>query len=421
MQTLRQNALLIRNAAVFKRAIFLMFGFLVLAQFAFAKAVGTVKSISGNSIVLTTDGGGEVTVTITDATRIVQATPGQTDLKNATPIQASDIHVGDRVLALGPNGEGNFIAASTVIVMKRSDIAERQQQEREEWRKGAGGIVKEVNPAAGTITIANSLASSRKPIVIHVSPMTNISRYSPDSVKFEDAKPGTLDEIKPGDQLLARGTKNDDGTEFTAQAIVSGTFRNIAGTVISTDAADSSIIVMDINTKHQITLKVGADSQMHKLPPPVAQRLAARLKGGASAASGNPEGGPGESSKSGAEGSLNRGERQSGQGNWQGQSRSGGSPDSSQGVEDYRRGSNSPDFQQLMSRLPIVAISDLQRGDAVMLVATEGSSTSAPTAITLISGAEPILTATPSGAAAATILSPWNLGASPGGGEGATE
>jgi hypothetical protein len=69
----------------------------------------------------------------------------------------------------------------------------------------------------------------------------------------------------------------------------------------------------------------------------------------------------------------------------------------------------------MLSRMPSVAIPDLQKGDAVMVVATEGSTASAPTAITLISGVEPILAAAPSGAAAANILSPWNLGASPGG------
>jgi hypothetical protein len=74
----------------------------------------------------------------------------------------------------------------------------------------------------------------------------------------------------------------------------------------------------------------------------------------------------------------------------------------------------------MLSRMPNVAISDLQKGDAVMVVATEGSTNSGPTAITLISGVEPILTAAPGGAAAATILSPWNLGASPGG-EGSGE
>ena len=120
-------------------------------------------------------------------------------MKSATPIQASEIHVGDRMLAIGPTGEGNSVAASTVVVMTQSDIAQRQQQEREEWRKGVGGIVKEVNPAAGTIAVVNALVSSGKPIVIHVSPANSIRRYSPDSVNFDEAKPGTLDQIKTGD------------------------------------------------------------------------------------------------------------------------------------------------------------------------------------------------------------------------------
>jgi hypothetical protein len=416
VKTLHQNSLSARSAAVLRCALLLVLGCAVFAQTALAKAVGTVKSISGNAIVLTTESGSEVTVTITESTRLVQMAPGQSDIKNAAAIQVSDIHVGDRVLALGPNGEGYSIAASTLIVMKQSDIAQKRQQEREEWRKGTGGIVKEVSPAAGTITIANALASSGKPIVIRVSTATSIRRYPPDSVNFDDAKPSTMNEIKLGDQLRARGTKNDDGSEFTAQAIVTGAFRNIAGTVISTDVPNSSITVMDLSTKHPVMFKIGTDSHMHKLPPTVAQRLAARLKGGAAGANGNPQ--AGESSQSGT-GSSNRGEGQNGQRSWRGRSGSGDTPDSSQAA--YRRGNGAPDFQQMLSRMPTVAISDLLKGDAVMLVATEGSATAAPTAIMLISGVEPILTAAPGSAAAANILSPWNLGSSPGGGEGTIE
>ena len=65
---------------------------------------------------------------------------------------------------------------------------------------------------------------------------TIIRRYAPDSVKFDDAKPGTLEQIKPGDQLRARGNKSADGNELAAEEIVSGAFRNVAGTVIATDA-----------------------------------------------------------------------------------------------------------------------------------------------------------------------------------------
>ena len=115
---------------------------------------------------------------------------------------------------------------------------------------------------------------------------TIIRRYAPDSVKFDDAKPGTLDQIKPGDQLRARGTKSDDGKEMAAAEIVSGTFRSIAGTVVSTDAANNTITVTDLVNKRPVTLKIGSDSQMHKLPPMLAQRIAHALKGGAAAGAG---------------------------------------------------------------------------------------------------------------------------------------
>jgi hypothetical protein len=413
MKNLRQNRRAVRKMPVLKSILFVSLGVAALAQMAFAKAVGTVKSVSGNSIVLTTDSG-EVTVTLADSTRILRASPGQTDLKSATPIQASDIHVGDRMLAIGPNGQGSTGAASTIVVMAQGDIAQRQEQEREAWRKSVGGIVKEVNATAGTIVVANAMLSSGKPIVVHVSHATSIRRYSPDSVNFDEAKPGTLDQIKPGDQLRARGAKNEDGTEFTAQAIVSGTFRNIAGTVISIDAANNSITVMDLLTKNPVTLKTSADSQMHKLSPGVAQRLAARLKGGAAGANGNAQGAPEESSPKPGGAGVDSGQGR-GQGNWRRQNGTSASPDASAEGEGFRRGGGPPDFQQMLSRLPSFAIADLQKGDAVMVVATEGSASSAPTAITLISGVEPILSAAPSGAAAATILSPWNLGASPGG------
>lgn len=73
------------------------------------------------------------------------------------------------------------------------------------------------------------------------------------------------------------------------------------------------------------------------------------------------------------------------------------------------------DFQQMIGRLPAVTIADLQKEDAVMIVSTNGSG-SEVTAITLLGGVEPILTASPNGMSAAALLSGWNLSAP--GGEG---
>src|SRR5258708_35437320 len=86
-------------------------------------------------------------------------------------------------------------------------------------------------------------------VVIHTSQATVIRRYASDSMKFEDAKPSTLAEIHPGDQLRARGSRGPDGTELTAEEIVTGSFRNVAGTVNSVDAVTVKISVEDLLSK----------------------------------------------------------------------------------------------------------------------------------------------------------------------------
>jgi hypothetical protein len=349
------------------------------------KAVGTIKSISGNAIAVTTDTGAEVNVIIQPSTRLVRSVPGQTDLKTALPIQVQDLRVGDRLLAGGTTAEdGKSVLASTAIVMKKADIAERQEQDREEWQKhGVGGMVKAVDAGAETIKISTGTLAA-KDVAIHVSKNTIIRRYAPDSVKFDDAKPGSFDQIKSGDQLRARGTRSADGNELTADEIVSGTFRNIAGTVVATDQGNNSVTVMDLASRRPVTLKITADSQLHKLLPVMAQRIAMRLKGQA-------PGGPGGAAAAGGPPKTENAETPS-NGNGPGQ-----------------RAGGPPDFQQMLGRMPAVTLADLQKGDALMIVATEGSADSPSTAIILLSGVEPILTAAPS--QAGTILSPWNLSA----------
>lgn len=398
---------------------------LAAAQAPATRIMGTVKSVSGNAVVLTLDSGTNATVTFSANARIVRATPGQTDLKSAPPIQVSDIQPGDRVVAKAQAGEGNALVATTAVVMSKTDITQRQQQEREEWRRGVGGIVKEVDVAGGAISIPGSVAAGSKPVVIHVSPKTDIRRYAPDSVKFEDAKPSSLDQIKPGDQVRARGTKSEDGTEFTAQAIVSGSFREIAATVISTDAATSSVTMTDLATKKPVTVKIGPDSTLRKLPQMMAMGIAMRLKGislpGAAAgagaqAAGNEarkpgDGGQGGGPRQGASGSAG-GQGGNGGGGWQRGAGGQGGPGAG-GWGGFRGGNGGPpDFQQMLARMPAMPLTDLNKGDAVILVATQGSSGSEPTVITMLAGVEPILTAAPAGTnAAATVLSPWNLSA----------
>jgi hypothetical protein len=382
-----------------------------------SKAVGTVKSISGNNIVLAAEGGADTNVVVQDGARLLQIEPGETDLKKATPLQLGDLQNGDRILVRGTSGpDGKSILAVSVIAMKKADLATRHAHEQAEWqRNGIGGLVSAVDPAAGTITVSTSALGANKSVLVHVSKNTVLRRYAPGSVKFDDATAAPIDQIKAGDQLRARGQKSADGGELTADEVVSGSFRNISGTINSIDAGTNTITVQDLVTKKPVVVRISQTSQLRKLPAPIAQRIAARLKGGADTppaganASAAP-GGAGSAPAAPAGGSAL--EQRSGDSG--GAPRGPGGPGASGGAGRGGAGGQGGDLQQAISRMPASNLTDLQKGDAVMIVATSDNS-GAPggvVAITLLSGVEPILQASPSGQ---SILTPWTMSGAPGG------
>jgi hypothetical protein len=329
-------------------------------------------------------------------------------VNNATPIQLQDLQVGDHIRATGWATDDNQpLPVLKIVVMKRSDLDAKHQQDLQDWQKrGVGGLVSAVDPAAGTVTISVTSLAGKKNIVIHSSQTTVIRRYAPDSVKFDDAKLGTLKEIHPGDQVRARGDRSADGSEVTAEEIVSGAFRNVAGTVNSVDASSSTLSVQDLLSKKTVLIKVTADSQLRHLPPEMAQRIAARLKvaavGGATAGSAVASGAgssatPGQTTAPAqpANPATAPGPAEGGS-NWKAGGAGGG------------RSGGAPDLQRMLSSLPASSLADLHKGDAVILVSTEGTAGTG-TAIQLVSGVEPILQAAPN-AGQAMMLAPWSLG-----------
>jgi hypothetical protein len=350
---------------------------------AVSRSIGTVKSIGDKTLVLKTDAGAEVTITLADGTRIMRLAPGQTDLKSATPMTLPEIQVGDRMLVRGRPGDNGALAATSIVVMKQADVAQKQQHEREDWqRRGAGGIVSAIDPASGLITISVTPTLS---LEVKTGKDTVFLRYAPNSVKFADAQKSSFDQIKAGDQLRARGNRSADGKEIAAEEVISGTFRNIAGTVSSIDAANNAITVKDVLAKRSVVVKFNSDSQLRKLAPPMAQRLAFFLKAGAV-----------QAGQAGAQPAAATGGTAAGAG-------------PAGGAGGPRPGA--ADFSQILSRIPSITLADLQKEDAVMIVAMQGPSSGEATAVTLLGGVEPILTASPNGMSAAALFSGWNLGA----------
>ena len=344
---------------------------------------GTITAISGNTLTVKTDADGVQQVNVPATATLKRVAPGQTDLKSAETIQFTDLAAGDRVFVTpDPNATDATVQALRIIAIKQSDLAQKREKDLQDWQlRGVGGLVKSVDAATGVIVLSSGSGTAAKTITVHTTKATTLKRYAPASARIDAALPAPIDAIHAGDQLQARGTKNADSTEIAAEDVVSGSFRYISGTIVSLDAASSTLVVKDLATKKPVTVHISADAQMKRLPDRMAQMLAARFKGTATA------GGAGASS---AEVKTQGAASAPQQHNWSGQN---GGP-----------GGSGADLQQMLNRLPPIPFTDLKKGDAVMLVATDG--TTQVTTITLLAGVEPLLEAP---AASQNLLSNWSM------------
>jgi len=366
-----------------------------------SRFLGTVTAINGTTLTVKTDAGEVHQVEVPAEAVLKQIAPGEKDLSKAGAIQFGDLATGDRVLVkLDPNAPAGTSQAAQIIAVKAADLAQKQQKDREDWqRNGVGGLVKSVDPVSGVIVLTSGVGATAKTITIQTTKTTILKRYAPASVRFDQAQPGPIEAIHPSDQVRARGEKNADGTAITATEVVSGSFLNLSGSIASLDTTGSTLTMKDLATKKQVTVHITPDAQMRRLPDQMAQMLAVRLKGGAGAGAGGRGaygGGSGQWSGS-APGGSPSGASGGGPGGAQGGAAQGG------GGQWAGRGSGDP--QQMLSRAPSIQLADLKKGDAVMLVATDGATD--VTAITLLAGVEPLLEAP---AASQNLLNNWSMG-----------
>ena len=189
---------------------------------------------------------------------------------------------------------------------------------------------------------------------------------------------------------------------MTADEVVSGTFRNLAGTITAVDPSANTLTLKDLLSKQSVVVKVTGDTQLRKLPAEFAQRIAMRLK--AAAAGGIP----GAATAAGG-GSANSAVPEQGTGGRQGEGQAHAGPGGPAGMGGRTGGP--PDIQQILARMPAATLADLQKGDAVMIVSTQGNASDEPKAITMLAGVEALLTASPS-ASQAMMMSPWSLSSS---------
>ena len=346
-------------------------------------AIGEVKVIdaAGRQLIVKTDAGSLVTVSLGDKTVYMRLAPGEKTLTNAAKIAFTDVGEGDRVWARGKVADDHkSVPAAALIVMNKADIAKKQEAERAEWkRRGVLGIITALKPETKEITISSRTLAGQQSITIPITDKVELRRYAPDSIKFADAKPSEFAEIKVGDQLRALGERSPDALSLTAEKVVTGAFRVVAGVVSAVDAATGEVKINDLQTKQPLTIVVKQDAVLRRFP-------SAAQMGGMMAMMGRGGQGPGgqaapPAAGQGAPPAAGQSNRPNG---------APGGPPQGGGPGGGRTGGG-PNIQDMLERLPTITIADVKVGDTIIVSSTKGADPTRLTAISVISGADTLL------------------------------
>jgi hypothetical protein len=303
-----------------------------------AYAFGEVVSVGegGAQLVLRTSAG-EITALLDARTKYLRVAPGAESLEKAEPITLADIRVGDVVMARGKVAEDKkSVPARLVVVMSRASIARKREQEREEWRRrGIAGRVTALDPAARQFTLLARTPEGERPFVVRAGERVVFRRYAPDSPKFGDARESSFDELKVGDLLRVLGERGA-GDSFTAEQVVSGSFRTVGGPVTAVDGAKGEITINDIPTRRPLVIAFGPNSMLRRVPAELLPALAQKQKAPA------------------ADGAA--------------------------------------DLQETLERLPAVTVGELKPGALVLASVSDGADASRAVAVMLVLGLDPLFT-----------------------------
>jgi len=312
------------------------------------RVIGVVTEKSTSGFRVKTDSGQEVSVAFSPNTRFQRIAPGEKDLSKAQLIDAAAVQAGDRILARGtPSQDPGVLHAQSVIVMSQQDIAQKQAQERAEWLRGVSGIVVSTSPRTKEIVVRIPSLMQAREVRVILHDGTLLRRYAPDSVRFADARPCSLEEVKAGDQLRARGKKSEDGASFFAEEIVTGSFLTVAGKVTAINSEAKELQIQELDSGRALSVKITSDSVVRRFP---------QVPGG-------PNGDP--SVMPGARPPITP----------------------SRGP----LGANPPDLQQMLERMPVIALTDLKAGETIVVSSTKGAAPDRLTAITVVAGVERLL------------------------------
>ena len=242
----------------------------------YVSVLGTVQKVdaAGKVVTVKPDKTDATTVKFSDQTTFMKMPAGETDTRKATPATAADISEGDRVVARVLTADPTGKPARTIYIEKKADLAQRREKTQEEWKTATSGTVTAIDPGVIKITAKVPGSPAPKEISIEVGPRVEFTHYNPETGKYE---PGTLGDVKVGNQVRVLGEKNADSTQITASDVGTGAFRTIGLQIKTIDPATNSISGIETGSKTPVTISLRTDTSLKKFNDMAAMMVARQL------------------------------------------------------------------------------------------------------------------------------------------------
>ena len=214
--------------------------------------VGAVFGIDplAESLLLKDSGGYFKRVAITASTPTFKLSLGQ---DGRAPMRAGDLNSGDLVCVRGGSAE-----AVQLSVVPRADLHRAQLAFLAAWqRDGVYGTVSEIDiPGRRLLITPLSPSQDREPVRVLLPSSVRLRAPLQEARLITDSSSFRFEELREGEPVYVRGTRESGQKEFVATLVLKGGYRAILGILSEVRIADSAVQILEFGTDRSLRMKI---------------------------------------------------------------------------------------------------------------------------------------------------------------------
>ena len=182
-------------------------------------------------------------------------------------IAAMEVDTGDLVCV---HTQGPAEIASRVVVVKRGEVAKRQQDFLATWQQSSlYGAIRQLDLENGRIVIAPvDAATGEAEMTINLGPNVQYRSLASTATSISDIAPSRAESLQIGDTAYVRGVRAKGSNVLAAGMVVKGEFRTIIGTIVRVSGLGPAVKLQEFGTEKVVEVRFHGP-QLYRAAPKI--------------------------------------------------------------------------------------------------------------------------------------------------------